>query len=73
MAAKKATQMDCECNGYHYKGGSTGNAVYGLGMIGTAYYFLQSASNFTDIVMGIVQAIFWPAILVYRALSLLSL
>ena len=73
MAAKKTVQMDCECNSYHHKGGNTGNAVYGLGMIGTAYYFLQSASNFTDVVMGIVQAIFWPAILVYRALQLLNL
>jgi hypothetical protein len=73
MAAKKAVQMDCECNSYHHKGSNSGNAVYGLGMIGTAYYFLQHASNFTDVVMGIVQAIFWPAILVYRALQLLSL
>lgn len=73
MAAKKTVPMDCECNSYHHKGGNTGNAVYGLGMIGTAFYFLQNASSFTDVVMGIVQAIFWPAILVYRALQLLSL
>ncbi len=62
--------MDCHCNP---KYGSTGNGVYGLGMIGTAFYFLQHAGNFTDVVMAIVQAVFWPAILVYHALTLLKL
>lgn len=71
--AKKVTPVESECKCYHHKGGSTGNGVYGLGMIGTAFYFLQHASNFTDVIMAIVQAVFWPAILVYRALSLLNL
>lgn len=73
MATKKTTPVDCECKGYCHKGSNTGNGVYGLGMIGTAFYFLQSAGNVTDVIMAIVQAVFWPAILVYHALSLLKL
>ena len=73
MATKKTQPADCECKSYHHKGGQAGNGVYGLGMIGTAYYFLQHAGNITDIVMGIIKAVFWPAILVYQALSLLKL
>lgn len=72
--AKKTVPVECEYKGYHHRGGGhTGNGVYGLGMIGTAFYFLQHASNFTDVVMAIVQAVFWPAILVYHALGLLHL
>jgi hypothetical protein len=62
---------DCVC-----KSGptvSTGNGVYGLGVIGTAFYFLQHAQGGNEIVMGIVKAVFWPAILVYHALTLLNL
>jgi hypothetical protein len=52
---------------------STGNGVYGLGVIGTAFYFLQHAQGMNEIVMGIFKAVFWPAILVYHALTLLKL
>jgi hypothetical protein len=72
--AKKTVPVECECKGYCQKGGgNTPDAVYGIGLIGTAFYFLQHASNFTDVVMAIVQAVFWPAILVYHALQLLNL
>lgn len=74
MKSKKVTEVECktcECN--HKSVNTSGNSVYGLGVIGTAFYFLQHATSFTDLVMGIVQAIFWPAIMVYHALTLLKL
>lgn len=48
-----------------------GNAVYGLGFIGALIYFIQSASGFTDGIIGIFKAIVWPALLTYRALETL--
>lgn len=60
-----------------FKGGSVhrggGNAVYGLGMIGAAVYYLQQASSFWLVVVGIFKAIFWPAFLVHSLLSFLQL
>lgn len=73
MKSKKETKMECDQCHCQPKSTSTGNGVYGLGMIGTAFYFLQHAGSFTDVVMAIVQAVFWPAILVYHALKLLNL
>ena len=50
--------------GVHYSAGS--GAVYGLGLIGAAIYFLQRATTFGDGVIGIVKAILWPAFLIYK-------
>ncbi len=42
-------------------------AVYGLGLIGSAIYFIMHATTFWAGVLGILKAIIWPAILVYQA------
>ena len=49
------------------KKASSSNAVYGLGFIGSAIYFIANASGFWIGVLGILKAIVWPAILVYQA------
>jgi hypothetical protein len=48
-------------------------AVYGLGLIGSAIYFIQQASGFWPIILAILKAIVWPAILVYQLLDFLKL
>jgi hypothetical protein len=42
------------------------NAVYGLGFIGAAVYFISHAIGFWAGVLGFLKAIVWPAILVYE-------
>ncbi|RPH30303.1 MAG: hypothetical protein EHM93_15990 [Bacteroidales bacterium] len=42
-------------------------AVYGLGLIGAAVYFISHAIGFWMGVLGLLKAIVWPAILVYEA------
>jgi len=44
-------------------------AVYGLGFIGAAIYFISHAATFWMGVFGFLKAIAWPAILVYEALK----
>ena len=48
--------------------GSSG-AVYGLGLIGAAVYYIQQAPTFTAGVVGLLKALVWPAFLVYYALT----
>jgi hypothetical protein len=50
-----------------------GNAVYGLGLIGAAVYYIQHATTFTMGLLGVVKAIVWPAIVLYRLLDFLNL
>ena len=49
--------------------GGTSSAVYGLGLIGAAIYFISTATTFWMGVIGFLKAIVWPAFLVYEALK----
>jgi len=49
------------------------SAIYGLGVVGALFYFLQGAVGFTAIITGIFKAIFWPAILMFELLTYLQL
>jgi len=42
-------------------------AVYGLGLIGAAIYFISTATSFWIGVLGFLKAIVWPVFLVYQA------
>jgi len=59
---------------YVYYGchGSTG-AVYGLGFLGSAIYFISTATGFWVGVLGILKAIVWPAFLVFELMKFLGL
>ena len=46
---------------------ASSNAVYGLGMIGAAIYFISTATSFWIGVLGFLKAIVWPVFLVYQA------
>ena len=45
------------------------SAVYGLGLIGAAIYFISHATGLWSGVVGFLKALVWPAILVYKALQ----
>ena len=51
---------------------SHGNAVYGLGFIGAAIYFISQATSFWMGVLGFLKALVWPAFLVYESLKYLD-
>ena len=52
---------------------SSSDAIYEIGLIGAAVYFIQQAHGFTEGVIAIGKAIFWPAVVLYRVLELLKL
>ena len=45
------------------------SAVYGLGFIGAAIYYISHATSFWIGVLGFLKAMVWPAFLVYEALK----
>lgn len=47
------------------------SAIYGLGFIGAAIYFISTATGFWIGVLGVLKAIVWPAFLVYELFKLL--
>jgi hypothetical protein len=54
------------------RNGGPAAAVYGLGLIGALVYYIQQADGFWAVVLGILQALVWPAFLVYQLLELVS-
>ena len=54
------------------QGGAQSGAVYGLGFIGAAIYFISTATGFWMGVLGFLKAIIWPAILVYEAFKYMA-
>jgi len=48
-------------------------AVYGLGFIGAAVYYISQATSFWMGVLGFLKAIVWPAFLVYELLRFLGM
>ncbi|MCK4881354.1 MAG: hypothetical protein KAS82_11855 [Bacteroidales bacterium] len=48
------------------------SAVYGLGLIGAAIYYIGAATSFGMGVLGFLKALVWPVFLVYEALKSLG-
>jgi hypothetical protein len=51
----------------------TTSGLYFLGFLGALVYYLQRAPTFWAGLVGIVKALFWPAILVYGLFQSLHL
>ena len=52
--------------------GACGGAVYGLGFIGGAIYYIVNATSFWGGVWGVIKALVWPAFLIYNAFKALG-
>lgn len=48
-------------------------AIYGLGMLGAVVYYLQHATTLMDGLIGIIKAVFWPGVVLYKVLELLKM
>ena len=59
---KKCKESQNNCN-------APAGAVYGLGLIGAAVYYISAATCFWGGVIGFLKALVWPAFLVFEAFS----
>jgi hypothetical protein len=57
----------------HVQNNASSGAVYGIGLIGAAVYYISTATGFWMGVLGFLKAIVWPAFLVYEALKHLAM
>lgn len=60
----------CKC-GCHHGGNSC--AIYGLGVVGSLFYFLSQVSGVGPILLAIGKSFFWPAVLIFRIFTDLKL
>ncbi|MCC5917376.1 MAG: hypothetical protein JJU02_08605 [Cryomorphaceae bacterium] len=45
---------------------ASAGALYGMGVIGAAFYFISQATGFWMGALGIFKSLFWPAFLVFE-------
>lgn len=64
----RSEKMKCEFKTFRISDGTPG-AVYGLGFIGAAVYYISLATSFWMGVLGFLKALIWPALLVYELLK----
>ncbi len=50
-----------------------GGAIYGLGFVGAAIYYISTAAGFWIGVWGVIKSLLWPAFLVYELLKFLGM
>ncbi len=55
------------------KHNSAFGGIYGLAFIGAAVYFIQHSTTFWEGVLGLLKALVWPAIVMYKLLDLLKM
>ncbi len=55
-----------------YQNNAPAGAVYGLGLIGAAIYYIGAATSFGMGLLGFLKAVVWPVFLVMEALKSLG-
>lgn len=50
----------------------TSGTIYGLAFVGSLFYFLQHATTFWSVIIGILKSLAWPGFLVYHLLGFLG-
>ncbi|HUI88426.1 MAG TPA: hypothetical protein VLX61_06840 [Anaerolineales bacterium] len=68
--ALKSAEQERPMQKVIYRGAASA-PVYGLGLIGALVYYVGHATTFWLGVLGFVQAVLWPAMLVYELLKYL--
>lgn len=69
--AKKESKESGSCCCWHHS--HCGNGIYGLGFLGSAVYYISTATGFWMGVLGVLKAMVWPAFLIYGALKFLGM
>lgn len=65
-------KMACKNHHWHNHGGGS-NVIYGLGVVGALFYFLQGATTLGTVLLGIGKAFVWPALLLFKLLTYLKM
>lgn len=70
---KKATKQKIKKNMFKNHECGTNNALYFVGFVGAAVYYISTATGFWNGVLGLLKALVWPAFLTYGLLKNLGM
>ena len=58
----KSCKTSCSCH-------KTGGCIWFLGFVGAAVYYISTATGFWHGLWGVIKALVWPAIVVFKLLA----
>ena len=72
---KKSLEKEMKKNlfKHHCKDKCSNGAIYGLGVLGAAIYYISTATSFWIGVLGILKAFVWPAFLIFELMKYLGM
>jgi hypothetical protein len=78
MAKKKEVKKEnknseCNCDSKCNCNKAGGGCLYGIGFIGSAVYFISTATSFWGGVWGFLKSLVWPAFLVFELFKFLRI
>ena len=73
MTNERDSSTQAYREGKRMKGNGVSSGVYGLAFIGAAVYFIEHAPSFWAGVLGLLKALVWPALLIYKLLEFLKM
>lgn len=53
--------------------GACGGGIYGMAFVGALIYYISNATSFWVGAVGVLKAIVWPAMIVYKLLKFLNM
>jgi hypothetical protein len=73
VTKKKMAECDIEVKTCKSSKCGSGSCAYFLGFIGASVYYIQTTVGFWNGVWGVIKALVWPAILVYKLFNFLAI
>lgn len=70
---KGTTKIVVDNKGWKHGHSAGLGGVYFLSLVGAAVYYVQQTSGFWPGVLGILKAIVWPAMLIYKVFTFLQM
>jgi hypothetical protein len=70
---KKVNYVYVDKKWHKHPNGFMGGGFYGLAFIGAAVYYVQQSSGFWPGVLGVLKALVWPAMLIYKVFTMLKM
>lgn len=67
-----ASTKNVTVNKYKFGHRCGSGAVYGLGVIGAAVYYISHSTGFWMGVLGLLKALVWPAFIVFELLKFIG-
>ncbi|HEY3295939.1 MAG TPA: hypothetical protein VGL38_10910 [bacterium] len=68
-----ADDVNCCQSNWKRQSHGVSSGVYGMAFIGAAIYYIEHASTFWEGVLGLLKAMIWPAMLIYKLLEYLKM